>query len=466
MAGMLLPLRKVSCDCMLDLPSMLIDRSASMVLRRPNLVRWTNYMKECIEVLESHPDSAPSDRLFCQHVKIQHICEEIGLQFLMDDNTATISITDPKVTYALNVLETQLKTWKDNVPEDCRTGELRFFEHVTELYLHEIALHFNHNIEDFRLPFTEESLKSVANTSDTLTQNQMAALEACLKAAHGILQTMLGFEKSFIKTLPMLLYFVRCVYALVILIKMHVAVCSPGSELGKMMKPEDLKVDYYVDSLMSLFGGVAAEEEFRPHPKILRILAVLKDWFGKHKANVAAQQRGERPREEQQEGGEKQTPLHLLSQVATDNRQQAPLPVGGQQGSQEWGFNSATPIDYASLPPDQRLGARAASKAVGQAQAVLSSAQQDGSVDNSNMPFDPYSMPMDGSIDQDYGWGTGFEQAMDLTLGGGFEGGGLDGWFLGDGMAPFDLGVGMSDLGQGSNNGGGNPGTAMWERSV
>ena len=59
------------------------------------MVRWTNYMKECIEVLETHPDAFPSDKLFCQHIKIQHICEDIGLQFLMDDNTANISITDP-----------------------------------------------------------------------------------------------------------------------------------------------------------------------------------------------------------------------------------------------------------------------------------------------------------------------------------------------------------------------------------
>ncbi len=72
--------------------------SASMVLRRPNLVRWTNYMKESIEILETHPDAFASDKLFCQYVKIQHICEEIGLQFLMDDTTANISITDPKVS--------------------------------------------------------------------------------------------------------------------------------------------------------------------------------------------------------------------------------------------------------------------------------------------------------------------------------------------------------------------------------
>ena len=393
-------------------------------------------MRECIEVLESHPDAFPSDKVFCQHVKIQHICEDIGLQFLMDDNTAQISITDPKVTYALDVLENQLKSWKENIPSECRTPGLQFFEHVTSLYLHEIALHFNHNIEDFRMPFTEESLKSVNNTSDTLTQNQIAALEACLKAAHGILDTMLGFDIQIVKTLPMLLYFVRCVYAIVILIKMHVAVCTPNSELSKMMKPEDLKVDHYVDSLVQLFAYVAKEEEFRPHPKILRILNLLRDWFGKHKENVAAQQRGEKPRSETEgqngQGQYNQTPLHLLSQVATGNQRNNQEGIRGGPEAQDWTFNSPHVIDYTKRPP------------AGHPDSQFPINQQT-SGESGQQYLDAYSVPVSdqqGMVDptvQDYGWGSGFEQAMDIALGGmdGLQQSGLDNWFMGDGMAPF-----------------------------
>ncbi|KAK0901401.1 hypothetical protein LTR91_016289 [Friedmanniomyces endolithicus] len=484
--------------------------SASMVLRRPNLIRWTNYMKECIEVLESHPDAYPSDKLFCQHVKLQHICEDIGLQFLMDDNTATISITDPKVTYALNVLENQLKDWKKQVPEDLQGPGLQFFEHVTSLYLHEIALHFNHNIEDFRLPFTEESLKSVNNTSDTLTQNQMAALEACLRAAQGILDTMLAYEKDVIKSLPMLLFFVRCVYAIVILIKMHVAVCTPGSELGKMMQPEELKVEYYIDCLITLFGHGAKEgEDFRPHPKILRILTVLREWFGKHKENVLAlaQAKGhgsghkgkvggtarvgkgrsgsgrvkeaERERERMKvELGEAQiqTPLHLLSQVATGGAQGLQLQqrhpsqqqLQQQQGQLEdptnWSF-SAPLLDYARQPPpghpdnrlprwDQNTHSTGVSS-LNNTTVLPSTAQTP--LDNNNTAYptmdqqqQQYNMAGLLPLDQDFGgsaWGNGFEQAMDIALSGvdGLQGGGLDTWFLGDSMGPFSFPNGMGD---------------------
>ncbi|KAI7506931.1 hypothetical protein KC347_g7274 [Hortaea werneckii] len=425
--------------------------SASMVLRRPNLVRWTKYMKECIEVLESHPEAFPSDRLFCQHVKIQHICEDIGLQFLMDDNTANVSITDPKVTYALNVLEAQLKQWKENIPADCRGKGLEFFEHVTSLYLHEIALHFNHNIEDFRLPFTEESLKSMTttNSGETLTQNQMAALEACLRAAQGILDTLMSYDAETVRGLPMLLYFVRCVYAIVILIKMHVAVCTPNSELGKMMRPEDLRVEYYIDGLIALFRQVTGEgEASRPHPKILKILGTLKEWFEKHKelltgvptkAEGTDQQQQPPPQQTQQhshqnmnqvDDHQQQTPLHLLSQVATGNQRQQHQ--AGEAPNTDWTFNTPTMVDYSkqAMPgnPDASMPLHVSR---GGPPQVLD-----------NPPMMPQDQAWTGIVDptnQDYGWGSGFEQAMDIALGGidGMQGAGLDNWFLGDSMAPF-----------------------------
>ena len=417
-------------------------------------------MKESIEVLESHPEAYASDKLFCQHIKIQHICEEIGLQFLMDDNTATnISLKDPKVSYALNVLEGQLRSWKEQIPVEFRESpSLRFFEHVTALYLHEIALHFNHNVEDFRLPFTEESLKSVGGSSDALTQSQMAALEACLRAAHGILDIMLEFDGATLKTLPMLLFFVRCTYAIVVLIKMHVAVSAPGSELGKVMKPEDMKVEYYMASLMTLFAGgkhdEGAENGGRPHPKILMIWGVLRDWFEKHKEGLTRGDRDDEDKIPSSEGSktndstQQQSGLQLLSQVATGDQQptsqqqQPPLPsVSAAENMQsgDWTVQSPYIFDhYANralngantmVPSDHRTQQLQPTQA-----AFTGTIPPSTSAEYQGIGLgDP--MPMDFS-----GWGTNFEQAMDMALGGmdGLHAGGLDGWFLGtEAMAPF-----------------------------
>ena len=407
--------------------------SASMVLRRPNLVHWTKYMEECVQILETSSEAEPSDKLFCQHIKIQHICEEVSVQFLMDDSTASISITDPKVTYALNVLENDLKEWSQKIPPELKSHpSLKFFEHVASLYLHEIALHFNHNVEDFRLPFTEESLKSVNNTSEKLTQNQIAALEACRHAAHGILDGMLAFDTETTKALPMLLFFVRCTYAIVVLIKMHVAVTTPGSEISKMMTAEDIDVDRYLDGLINMFTNVPADQDFRPHPKILRILSVLRDWFTKHKENVAAQARGDAPVQQQSDHhGQTQTPLDLLAQTATEsNKGQSGQAQGGS--GQSWTFNTPFPVDYTQQPhpnhPDSQF-------------PVHQQQQQQQQQQHNNYQQGAYGAGAEFDPNNPWLWGSNFQQAMDLNLADmtGVTGGGMDGLFLGNGLAPFDF---------------------------
>jgi hypothetical protein len=456
--------------------------SASMVLRRPNLVRWTNYMNECVELLGSHPDAAPSDKLLCQHVKIQRICEDISSQFLMDDSTANISITDPKVTYALKVFENDLKTWKQNVPAGCRGPGLEFFEHVASLYLHEIALHFNHNVEDFKLPFTEESLKASHNLTDKLTQHQMDALEACVHASHGILDTMLAYDSHVFRTLPMLIFFVRCCYAIVILIKMHVAINGPGSEVGKIMKAEDLRVEHYIDSLMNRFTG-APQGEFRPYPKIIIILSVLRDWFHKHKENLAVLGSSDthpvhptrrpsadihHPQHVQYERERyNQTPLDLLSQVATSSSM-ANLPVHPRDANaptshspSTWNMSAPYPPQYSTLP-NQHV------RSASYAHAPTSMVEMPHSAQPPNFIPGFSNDTTNNNLNPDmYGWNMGFEQAMDIAMGGmnGLTGGGvgmLDDWFLGDFISPYAgfQGDTMASGGVGGTAGG-NAGTAQ-----
>ena len=116
--------------------------SVAMVLRRPNMVRWTNYMQECVDFLETSADAQPSDRRFAQYIRIAKIGEDISVSFCMDDSSATsVSISDPKVSYTLDIFEQKLRDWKERLPEDLKSNlQVSFFHDVTELYLHEIAM--------------------------------------------------------------------------------------------------------------------------------------------------------------------------------------------------------------------------------------------------------------------------------------------------------------------------------------
>lgn len=49
-------------------------------------------------------------------------------------------------------------------------------EHVVNLYMHEVAMHVDHNVDEFKPPFTEDSLRPLGEEPDSLTPAHISAL--------------------------------------------------------------------------------------------------------------------------------------------------------------------------------------------------------------------------------------------------------------------------------------------------
>ena len=85
---------------------------------------------------------------------------------------------------------------------------LRLGEHVTDLYLHEIALHQNQGSADLQPPYTSDAISSPpasgAKKDAPVGPAHIGALGDCLKATHGILDTILGIELDTLLTLPVI----------------------------------------------------------------------------------------------------------------------------------------------------------------------------------------------------------------------------------------------------------------------
>ncbi|PSK60329.1 hypothetical protein B9Z65_479 [Elsinoe australis] len=474
----------------------------AMSLRRPNLIRWSTYMQECIDFLETSPDALPSDRLFVEYVRLQKTCEDICVSFQMDDASATtISISDPKVSYTLDVYEHKLKEWHSKLPEEYKSNpQLLFLYEVAVLYLHEISMHVNHNVDDFKLPFTEESLRSGAQHSEVLTQRQMAALEACLKAAQSIVSTYAGFGYSAAGNMPTLLFFVRCAYALVVLIKMHMAVVTPGSEVAKIIKPEDVRVEEHIDMLWSLFQRMARFDGNRPHGKALKILSVLRDWFLKHKetekdvAKSGPSSTGAKPTPfgrnpngltSNSVGNSK---LQVLSEAATAGQggraspNQAGRDLGNatHPGSQNWTVDSPTMFSsnmrYDRKDSQSTTSGQTAETTPREQTAATPRQAQVNYIDNTSsgggmMPKGAGSLPgtygqafnsfFSPSGTENLDWTAGMD--LDQVLEGAFRdidaSGDLGGWFFGDGVGAYQLPGDVGNVpGNGGNGGAGGQG--------
>ncbi len=78
-------------------------------------------------------------------------------------------------------------------------------EHVTNLYLHEIALHLSHGPAEFGPPFTSDSLPSPGMKKDVpIGPAHISALGECLSATHGMLDTILKIPLDVLLALPVI----------------------------------------------------------------------------------------------------------------------------------------------------------------------------------------------------------------------------------------------------------------------
>lgn len=100
------------------LSSYFLASNVSMALHRTNLIRWNSFMTECMDILESSPEAASTDRYLCNLVWTHRLAEEVGMQFSMDDPSVTVNITEPKVQYALRGFERDLAKYSDSITKE------------------------------------------------------------------------------------------------------------------------------------------------------------------------------------------------------------------------------------------------------------------------------------------------------------------------------------------------------------
>lgn len=100
----------------------LTNVSIAMSLRRPTMIRYSNYIGESIKLLETSPEARPSDRMLIEMAKLQKIGEDVFLTFEFEDPAANISITEPRIQLSLRSFIQRLEEWKANVPAGLWNG--------------------------------------------------------------------------------------------------------------------------------------------------------------------------------------------------------------------------------------------------------------------------------------------------------------------------------------------------------
>ncbi|KAL1842097.1 hypothetical protein VTJ49DRAFT_6079 [Mycothermus thermophilus] len=473
--------------------------NTSMALHRPNLLRWTPFMAECMDVLSSSPDAAPTDKYLVDVVWMHRLADEIGIHFSADDPAATPSPAEPRTQYLLRWFESKLERYRTSIPNLMQKPVLRISFHVISLFMHEIATYTNPD---------DKGKKSDGPMAlnKPLTTAHVDAWLACLDAINGIFDAFLSLDVQTIRCLP-IFNFVRIAYGVVVLIKLYFVVSSSRSELTPFMTKDEMKVEQHLERLLDKFHAAAADDQSRPAGKFVFVLAMLRAWFlkqeEKQRQSTAASSdtNAPTPAYPPQNTGARlpvsqptrhadystaSTPLQLLSEIATnDSGHRAPsrgadllqasgpgpssassLAAGPWMNRNPMVYDPITTTTSSSQPQQQQHSTNPTPDTNPAPTPTPSTSTNATTATATN--FIPQPQPPPASLssmpwlsntattstaptvpDLDYpsltgfgaGFGDGFVQAMDLTLGGFGFGLGM-GLGLGDGADGFAAAIG------------------------
>ena len=238
--------------------------------RRTNLIRWSPYLEECLQLLETSTEAMASDITLCHWIRLQRIADEIGQQFNVEDPTVLDGLNDMQMKHMVQGFEAQ---WREcilrtlNVP---KSPSIIFGETQIRLYLHEVALNTGKNNDDLQPPFTPEIFKSMRPLEKVeISAGHIDSLSTSLTSIHTLYQAFLSIPPATIRCLPTF-HFVRLIYLSVVFIKLT----ADG---------DDFNVEQYLDDVLGLLSLAAQDNQSASARQFSMVITVLKTLIVKRK---------------------------------------------------------------------------------------------------------------------------------------------------------------------------------------
>lgn len=252
----------------------------AVTLRYQPMIRWSTYLEECLDFFATSPAALPTDQSLCALVKITHIMEDVATSFHMDDPASEVRIQDSSTQYSLKIFEKRIVDWKKECGKALQPELMKVIEGTASLYTHEIALHTNHNVDDFR-PASHPNLMDVEEpTEDFITPSHLDAIAKCVISMKLALDSFITlFPTAPLRQLPCL-SMVWVAYATVCGIRLSGALMATKSEYAEIFLP-DLKIEYYLDTIiekLTITSGTISSATCAPVSMFVQAFQKLKLW--------------------------------------------------------------------------------------------------------------------------------------------------------------------------------------------
>lgn len=245
-----------------------------MAFRRPNILRWGSWVKDCTNILDPRSIAHIGDRRLAAWIRLQRLAED-SLTMVGLDEGSSINFSDARASLILKGGFERVKEWRQHLPDDIMTGKmtrqlfllpltvvetLEIHHYMILLTFCEPGLYDSHELQDFRPPYAIHTLPSAGAFTRDSPQFVDARIE-CLDVAHNLINMFLRLTGDGLRQVPVIV-FTRMMYAVVVIIKPEVF-NRPSSEVGYMSKGDHMSAIDMLRRILACLATAADGSRFR-----------------------------------------------------------------------------------------------------------------------------------------------------------------------------------------------------------
>ncbi|OQE41420.1 hypothetical protein PENCOP_c005G06503 [Penicillium coprophilum] len=258
---------------------LLLSASLSLILRRPNSLAWNSQYDDYAADLR-RTKTSPTDEFLCLIVKTECICHAVNQELSLSDSTTLASLSDLNTLSKVQKFKTQIECLPLEQVPSLKKSLAEFGRFASLLYAHELVLHVNHNIDEFRAPFSVKSLETCnfINMHD-LHPSRIFMLRTIIQAAQGLLDVFLKLSTSDMIALPPHIYGGRVIYAVVLLLKLHKALRSSGRAISEYVTADELRLEVYIEHLVLVSRSLIAKDDRSALSRAFLVMPQLSQWL-------------------------------------------------------------------------------------------------------------------------------------------------------------------------------------------
>lgn len=265
----------------------MLSATLALFMRKPNPSNWDHRDSQSLEMMEYSYFKMDTDELLGQHIRAERLCDVIATEQCLYDNAPTVDITEPAVQTQMRRLADSITDWTAQIPRAIDGPEMRFWENVAHLYMHEPVLHTPTNKSSFAAPFIAPRISVTDFPKPLVCQEHIISIYKIKDCAHAVLDVFGQFDAAYFAAMPAMYFPGRVAYAMYLLGKLYVAATAPGNTFGAFLDPDSLMLEVYLEKMMQMHARVAAIDEWCGQARILSASFKMREWFQNYRTKIA-----------------------------------------------------------------------------------------------------------------------------------------------------------------------------------